>query len=727
MAIARGEEPGNDHAVAGAIAALRAFKTARTTEELAWVYTTELPRDAREGLCAAFEDLPRTVGARSGLISALRDPESKLRLRAFRLLLQYGASTRDEIEWLLGRIMDEKVSWVRDRMARLLASHAEGEGAREFLARWTTLLNVNPALRKEATAALENLRDPRLLAEAGDRILDSYEGPVDLSLLRLLTRLRGERADRYVAGALREARANDDVATAIGILVALRHGGDQASLAAAADALEDARPDVRDQAMRTLLQRGDPRALDALGRRFADLPIDERMDALSLARLTDRESAGRLLTALLATESDMLVQAALIERIGELRCDVAGAVLPFTDAEHPTLLRIRSAETLSMIDDPRAATRLAELLEEGIESAPWGTWAGDIRLRLESFARAAARTGDVSFATRLARLLFSRAGRLRALQYDTDAAFAFEETVLGALLDLASTSRDATSVSAAIEQVVDAQADSGELFLFPKALFTRLAKPLEKAGPTFRPLRAEFLRLSLLLPPSADRRELSATVALARLATEERDHEAAARHLRHAILLIDYHGVEGARFLREALGQPDPLTGADPRLRLHADVELAWARHHRVVDPERGLDHYARAVAITPHDAWLRLRVAGELLDDGLDRDAAVRHAERALTLAPYDAELVVRVARILAGAGDGDRFDAAHARLRELRDCGLASDRPLHRIGLAEALARLGRADQARTEIGVALELDDSARAWIEDDPALRPLLEQD
>jgi tetratricopeptide (TPR) repeat protein len=320
--------------------------------------------------------------------------------------------------------------------------------------------------------------------------------------------------------------------------------------------------------------------------------------------------------------------------------------------------------------------------------------------------------------------LFRDAARHETLHYDTDAAFAFEATVLRALLDLAHASGRALDVAAAVEVEVDRAAESGVLYLLPKAFFAALAATLAGAPAAFSTLHAQFLDLVVRLPPRADRRELPALTTLADLATQEQDHARAARLIERSLKLIDFFGVDAARYVRAALGEPAPFAGFDPIARLRADGHMARARAHRVMgENESARQAYASAVAAAPFDAWHQLRVGAELREDDLDRDGARQHVLRAMELLPFDADLVARAARILAWAGFGEDFEVALARLDELRACGLAQDTVEIRLGIAEALVDLGRPGDALAEVRAAVALDPAAEQRVKQNPLLRDL----
>ena len=75
-------------------------------------------------------------------------------------------------------------------------------------------------------------------------------------------------------------------------------------------------------------------------------------------------------------------------------------------------------------------------------------------------------------------------------------------------------------VSAAIEVGLDRAAQTGDLYLLPKALFRRLAAPLKKVTQdpaweeAFAPFYAQVLDLAARLPPRGDRSELPALVLI---------------------------------------------------------------------------------------------------------------------------------------------------------------------------------------------------------------------
>lgn len=757
LAIARGDRTASPSAVAGSIAALRWFRTEGTTEDLAWIYAVDLPRRTREELCAAFEDLPRSAGARSGLLSALRDGDPSLRLRAFRVLLQYGASSEEQIGWLLARIAEEEVDWVRQRMARLLASHAEGEGARVFAARLVRQLadadarmdapGITPdassrtrRTRDDAIDALENLAKGPLQAEVADAILDAGVRS-DARMLRLFTRLDGARADAFVADALGDAIARGDDGAVRPLLLALRHGGGPRTLRVARELLrqptrspdgpaegperllQEPAGDLADEALRVLLQRGDAEAIAVLHERYATFDLDERNELITSVRLPDGDVATAALRALLVAERDPVIVEILLTRVAEVRAPLHEEAIARTAEGTPLRERVRAIETLGSLGGAAARERLHALLER-IEPSAVLRASPDALLEIESTARAAARAGDIEHAPLLARLLFCRLPALALRQDDTDAAFPFEATIARALVDLAQTTDEPRAVAGAVEQELDRLAEVEELYLYPKALFLRLGKALDDAPPALRTLRAELDRLALRIPPRPDRRELLTAIRLAEFAGDEGDHASAAVLLDRAIRLVDLHGVDGPRILKEHYGAPDPVAGIDPVLRLRAEVLLARARAVQLAAPRDAEALYLRAADAAPRDAWLHLGIAGELLELKLDVDLARALARRAADELRFDGAFTVRVARVLAEAGDEEGFDAAHARHVALRDCGLVEDLALHRIGVAEALVRLGRNDAARTEAQRAIELDPDTRRLVADDPTLAALL---
>lgn len=728
LEIAQGRIQATPIARAAAVHALRRFRTAATNTELMWIYSPELPRPMREELVAAFEDLPRSDSARSGLVDALLDPDSSLRLRAFRVLLQYGASTELEIDWFWQRVLDEKVGHVRQRMCRLLASHARGEGARRFATQMVTLLAAEEPHRSDARDALENLTDPELQRAVAREVLDNFGDRLDFPLLRLLTRLEGDEADQAVSRAFRTAVEQGDREQIRNLLIALRAGGGADAAAAALDSIEavgaiDAA--LGTEILRTLLLRGDARAALLLHERYARLGSSERGEFIDLLPKGDFEQQARWFRDFLLLEEDDVTREGLITRAGELRLPIADALVPWLRADKTAEFRIRVADALSWIGGEVAADELVASFGNQLERFENGSDDAENRLLLESLARAAARTGRVDLAPPLAELLFSGAAEHEHRVADTDATFPFEVTLMMALLDLAGSSRQPVEVAAVIEVELDRLAGTGELYLLPKALFEKLGQALHEAPRAFRALSVELLDLVLRLPPTGDRRELRAALQLARRATRERDHLRAERLLQHARLLIDYHGVEGDRVLRDHYDQPNPLDGFDPRLRLLADLELSRARLLRTTgEDDEAIDQYRRALDRAPFDAWLWLRVAGELMEQDLDRAGARQHALTAAEFAPHDPSLQVRAARILAAVGDEEGFRACRSTYEALRACGLMPDRVTERLGLAEGWVLLDQKLEAYAEIEAAFALDEEARRRVENNPLLAPLL---
>ena len=710
---------------AAAVHALRRFNTPATTTDLLWIYSPDLPRDLREEICSAFEDLPRSDSARSGLVDLLEDPSSHLRLRAFRVLLRFGATTTQEIDWLWQRLLEEKDPRVRRSMSQLLATHAKGEGARAFAEQMVVLLDGPEPFCSDARAALENLQDPVLSRRAANLFLATERPTLDFDALRLLTRLSGETADERVAREFLSALQRADNDLVLKLLIALRTGGGARALAAVASALDASEPLLAIEALRTLLTRGDAAGLAALQQMYDDLPGEERMEFLSLVRSETPELLASALRSLLAREQDDLVKEAIVTRAGELRLPMAEALAELLSGEISPRLLIRTCDALAGIGGEVAVTALRRLyLEERAAAFVEASLAPDHRLMLESLARAVALTGQTDLAGGMASLLFTRVAEMERKLYLTDASFPFEVTVLQALLDLSRSSEQPLEVAAAVEVELQRAAESGALFLLPKALFGRLARALERAPEAFDPLRSELLHLALALPPHGDRKELWVTTRLADLATRELDHDRAALLLEKAQLLIRYYGVDHAKEIRECLDAPEPLAGFDPLLRLDARIEMARARARSVMGADDAArQRYAAAARIAPFDSWLRLQLSAELMEQDLDREGARRHAWKAMALNPHDPDLLVRAARILAWAGDAEGFEAARAAHAGLRDAGLARDTVKDRLGLAESWVLLGREDEARGEIEAAVGLDQGAVERVRINPLLGPV----
>jgi len=723
LAIARGDTTAGDNSRAAAIHALRRFKTVATNTDLLWIYAVELPRIVREELCAAFEDLPRSNAARSGLVDLLEDPDEKLRLRAFRVLLQYGAATALEIDWLWHRVLTEDAEDVQRRMCRLLATHASGEGAQRFAEQMVELLAQPEPLYGDAVAALSNLQDPELSRRVARLILSRLEEPLSFETLRLLTRLKGPEADERVAGELRPALARADRERALPLLIALRTAGGPHSLAAAREALTSGDDSLRLEALRTLLTRGDPAALDGLEHLYDELPGEQRIEFLERLEPGDAEHQALVLGRLLTRETDHVVLEAIVAKAGELGLPLSEELTALlTDQTTPAFL-IRVAEALAGIGGPSAGATLRRLFQEACAQGggPKEPLTTERQLLIESLARAVARTGQVDLAGEIAALFTWRVAELEVRLYESEAAFPFEATLMQALIDLAQSSAEPLAVAAAVEAELDRAARSGELYLLPKALFVQLARLLEKAPAAFSAVAVELLDLALLLPPRAGAHELWVATRLAGLAQGERDPARVVKRLERAQLLIRFYRVDGAKELRESLGDAAPIDGFDPLLRLDAEVERARARHCRLMATDaETLSFYRAAVDAAPFDSWLRLRIGAELMEQQLDLAGARREVRRAVELNPHDPDLQVRAARILAGAGDAAGFEAARAAHASLRDCGLARDTVTDRLGLAEGAVLLERTEEAREEIRAAIRVDPEARERV----AINPLL---
>ncbi|MFG0319712.1 MAG: HEAT repeat domain-containing protein, partial [Planctomycetota bacterium JB042] len=715
---------------AAAIHGLRRFRSVDTTFELLWIYDPAQPRVLRDELCAAFEDLPRTEEARSGLISALADPDSNLRLRAFRLLLAVGASTAEEVDLLWPRIQAEPVEWVRRRMERLMATYASGDGARAFAYRVLRRLDhPEPEAAAAARATLENLGDDALRAEIGREVAGRLgAGALDDGTYRLLTRLGGKAADERAAVELArrfDAGATDPILTG---LVALRAGGAGRTLGVALRGLECDDRDVRLETFRSLFERGVNAAFPPFVGAYDGLQSEERIELIGTVRFPSAAEAARGLDAVLAREDDPVVKAAIVQRAGELRAPMIDRLVALVDDETERTLRVAVAESLAAIGGDTAADVLRGWFEEAAARVRGEEADGaddEARLWLESTARAVARTGRVDGAVPLAALLLMQAPALEAAVYDTDAAFPFEVTVMHALLDLARTSGRPYDVAAALEVEVERARQSGLLALLPKALYVGLADALKGAPAAFDPLRAQFLDLAYRLPPRNGRRELPAAARLAELAMAERDHARAAHHLARSVVLIELLGVEGGRWLKETLGDPAPHAGFEPRVNLKARARLAEARAHAVLgEDEAARTQLAAAAALAPYDAWLHYAIAADVATYELGADVAARFATKARRLAPADARLALHVGRLLSDLDADAAARAAIAAYETERDAGLEPDTADARLALAETLVRLEEPARARRELEAARTLDPArTEEHLRNSPRLREL----
>lgn len=717
LAIAAGERPASDAARAGAVRALRRFKSPRTTADLAWVYRPELPRALREELLGAYEDLPKSPGARSGLSELLHDPDSNLRLRAFRLLLELGASSLADVEWLMEWIAAEPQAWVQSRMSRLLAARARGDGARKFAHRLLSLLSAKEAWQNEARAALENLGDLDVAAEIGDAVAALQTSPPDLRTTFLLTRLPGQESDRLVARTLATARTSADPRAATDILIQLRTSGGPRSLAAVREALGDARTQIRIEALRTLLSRGDEYALDALERAFPALHSDTKSEFLELLGAFPEDRLASLFRFFLDFESDADVRDALVDRAGVLGLPVAERLIPLLDAARPADERIRACDALAEIGGAEAELALAELFDSTAEAQ------GDERLLL-SLARAQARLGRIAAAPALARLLLSRSEKLERVQYKLDAGFPFEETLLLALLELGRTSGNSTAVAAALAAECERQRKLGRYGLLPKALFARFAKALAGAGPAYAALEFEWLDLALRLPPRGADLELRAALRLADRHADAGRHAHAAVLLDHALAMLAPDSPANGLVLREEVGPAAAGEGFHPRMHLAAAAELARALALAAAgDGTAAAAALDRTESLAPVDGRLHYEAARAAWFALGQRERALDRGRAAIACTGSDAQVLAAAARLLAELGDSDSVDRASGRLQRLRASGLAPDDAQQRLGMAEALALLGRAEEARSEIAAANRLDPESERRAHENSVLAPL----
>lgn len=668
--IALGRERATSAARAAAIHTLRRFGEHAPLEALAWSYAAELPREVRDDLLAAFEEHATDHGGRSGLFALLEDPDSSLRLRAFRALCEARVPDQEEVDWLVAHVAGERTDTTRKRMSRLLAAHARGLAAQRFAHLLITRLRVREPYASEARDALENIGDPAIVDDVTRAVTETFEPPYDLDLLRLFTRLKSAQGDAIVAERLREFVAADAVDDATTLLRWLRAGGGAHVASAIRDALAAADPAIAREALRTLLQRGDPSAQHELVRVWPNTTADEKGELLNLFGDTNAESAAEVLRQLFALEPDHEVRATLVQKIGDLRAPLTDVLVPLTRAGEAAELRAHAVDALSVLrdDDARAAVRA---FFDAIADARDPAHPDDELLWLTA-VRAVCRVGWLDAAPRIAADLFARRDEIAHRTDSMDGGFAHEETVLRALVELAANVDRPELVCAALEVEIDARRDDGSLYLLPKLLFFRLAAQLDGAHVEFQAARREFLELALRLPPQHDRRELWCCIDLAVRAHSENDPERAASLYAHAVTLMDLFDVDASAVLEQRLGPASPLNGFDPRERLRAEAHVA-----RAVAAARRGDARAEREAIeaasrcAPDDVWLALA----WID--VDERSVATQRLRALPIdRVFDAEWLAAVGDLATQVGASDVASTAAAARARLVDCGLAPTR---------------------------------------------------
>lgn len=669
-AIALGRDRATSAARAAAIHTLRRFGDRAPLEALAWSYAAELPREVREDLLAAFEEHATDHGGRSGLFAVLEDPDSNLRLRAFRSLCEARVPDQDEVDWLVAHVAGERADTTRKRMSRLLAAHARGRAAQRFAHLLITRLRVREPYASEARDALENIGDPSIVDDVTRAVTETFAPPYGLDLLRLFTRLKSAQGDAIVAEQLRAYVAGDAVDDATTLLRWLRTGGGAHVTTAIRDALVARNALIAREALRTLLLRGEPSAQAELVRVWPGTTADEKGELLNLLGDVPTDAAAGVLRELFALETDHELRATLVQKVGDLRLPLTEVLVPLTRAGEAAELRVHAVDALSTLhsDEARAAVRS---FFDAIASTRDPAHPDDELLWLTA-VRAACRVGWLEAAPRIAAELFARRDEIVLRTDALDGGFAHEETVLRALVDLAANVARPELVCATLEVEIDARRDDGSLYLLPKLLFFRLAAQLDGAHVEFQAARREFLELALRLPPHHDRRELWCCIELAARAHAENDPERAATLYAHAVTLMDLFDVDSSAVLEQRLGLAAPLTGFDARERLRAEVHLARATAAgRRGDTRAQRNELATAARCAPDDVWLALASI-----DAEDPAAAVDRL-RALPIGRvFDAEWLDAIVEVATQVGATDVRSAATAARERLLASGLATAR---------------------------------------------------
>lgn len=668
--LALGRDPASTAARSAAIHTLRRFGDRTPLDALAWSYAAELPRMVREDLLAAFEEHATDHGGRSGLFAVLEDPDSNLRLRAFRALCESRVPDDDEADWLIAHVAGERNDSTRKRMSRLLATHARGIAAQRFANLLVTRLRLRDPFGREARDALENLGDPSITDDVTRSVTEAFAPPYDLDLLRLFTRLRSAQGDAIVAERLRAAVAADAVDDATTMLRWLRAGGGPHVATSIRDALDAPNAVIAREALRTLLQRGDPAAFDALVLVWPTSSSDEKGELLNLVADVPAIRSSDVLRRLFVIEPDHELRAALVQKIGDLRLPLVDLLEPLLRADEAAELRAHAADALSALDDDAARAAVRAFFEDVARrrdpSHP------DDELLWLTAVRAACRSGWLDAAPRIAADLFARRDELVRRTDSLDGGFSHEETVVRALVDLSQRVDRPELVCAALEVEIDARRDDGSLYLLPKLLFFRLAAQLESAHAEFQAARREFLELALRLPPRHDRRELLCCIDLAERAHAERDPDRAATLYAHAVTLADLFDVDSSAVLEQRLGPAAPLTGFDARERLRAEMHFARAQAaSRRGDARAERSAIADAMRCAPDDVWLALA--------SIDTDEPTIAQERLRALPVtrvFDVEWLESVVELADVVGARDVSAAANANRERSVAAGLGRAR---------------------------------------------------
>jgi HEAT repeat protein/tetratricopeptide (TPR) repeat protein len=731
LALATGEASSRTPARVAAVSALRRYRAEHTPRELAWVYAPELPRLLREGLLSAFEDQPFTVGARSGLIQALSDPDSGIRIRAFAALLRYGAEDDVEMSSLLRRIGNERDGEVRGRMTRLVAEHARGDGARTFVATYLPRVLQSDALRREAIDALENLPESGLSHEAAAQLLREAKGPLDPPLLRLLTRLRGDAADKAVANAIVAAREHRDIVALEELVLALRHGGGDLSLSALERLLDDADAALALEALRTLLRHDRPAAIKMLDAKFQDLDPDLRGELIETLDAAEIGLVSSLYRRALSTTTDIPTRLVLLVRAGELRLPLED-VLSHLLAHDPMLeMRLRAGEALAAIGGAQARERLLVAFDVSVAALDFeAADAADLCSSIESLAKSLARVGATEHLDTVATTIFSRyrtdstSPSLR-VPYDAIGGFAFEETLLAALLEAGSVADASAAAAKALFDTLEHLESTGDLARVPDDLLLRLGDAVAVGGDEFLPIRERFYSAALAVPPTIDRREVKSALDLADVCSRLGDEAAAASWLALATRAIDVLRIDRAeRSVVVTYGPARAVTGFEPLRRLRARAAVARARDaERRGDATMLREALRDASRFAPDDASLAVDLAtlgAAVVEVSLLR----RELENVVSRVPTQADLLARVTEISARLGERALVEISHVAVDSLTRCGLAEDSGARRLRLARARAAIGDLAIARAELHRALEIDPSLGGVVRDDAVLAPLL---
>ncbi|MBL8840695.1 MAG: hypothetical protein JNL90_04095 [Planctomycetes bacterium] len=581
--VAPREEPGRALPWFAPLARLPYAAVARRLDE---EVAPRLAPPLRAALCETALHLPAGEPRNRLLLHALRDLHGDARLRPFEAIARSGDSA------LLGFLIDaldgERDARTRGRMIEQLAESFGASDPDELLALVERLWR-KPAAESDRLAALEGV--PFIaLQGASDAVareaIERFGRHAVEALLHVLAQVGGAAAEAWFeqqAGALRaDAEAVDLYRFCLSR--AGRLGGPRMRELLRV-ALDDARPPVREAALRALVEAGDPLALEAAPRVLRGLDPARRIPLLAdLGKLRHLPGYAALVTALLSEAEDEESRMALLElaepALREALLPVALARLAASDdagERHGVLEalgRLGGTEARALLE-----TRVAAALE-----LPAERWRDEEPQLVEArTALLALASADPTAATAPCALLLLR-----------DAAIGSEAALERAALGLPTRAPPADPTLVALlaqrppEEAV-AALDAAWAGLGPRAArcderFFAEAGAIAERAHAPPELRDWFDRRVLTLWPAASASDFRALLPigprrelLRRGAVATAAEEAALLADLPALLAALGGGEVAPRDRLDALGRSDPLLGSSPARTLAVLAALAEA------------------------------------------------------------------------------------------------------------------------------------------------------